>query len=81
MRKEEEHWRLKSRSLWLKNRDSNTSFFHKQAQQWRKQNTINKIQIDSKQKLEDLEQIKDAKVQHFEALYNQNIGYYDDFTT
>jgi hypothetical protein len=29
MRREEEHWRLKSRSLWLRVGDSNTSFFHK----------------------------------------------------
>ena len=28
-RKEEEYWRLKSRSLWLKARDRNTSFFHR----------------------------------------------------
>jgi hypothetical protein len=34
--REEEHWRLKSRSLWLKAGDSNTSFFHRQAQNRRK---------------------------------------------
>jgi hypothetical protein len=28
-RLEEEYWRLKSRSLWLKARDRNTSFFHR----------------------------------------------------
>lgn len=28
IRREEEHWRLKSRSLWLKAGDRNTSFFH-----------------------------------------------------
>jgi hypothetical protein len=36
LRREEEHWRLKSRSLWIKVGDSNTSFFHKQAQFQRK---------------------------------------------
>jgi hypothetical protein len=36
LRREEEHWRLKSRSLWIKAGDSNTSFFHKQAQSRRK---------------------------------------------
>jgi len=30
-RQEKKNWRLKYRSLWLQVRDSNTSFFHKQA--------------------------------------------------
>jgi hypothetical protein len=29
LHKEEEHWRLKSMTLWIKAGDSNTSFFHK----------------------------------------------------
>jgi len=28
-KKEEEHWHLKSYTLWLKASDQNTSFFHK----------------------------------------------------
>jgi hypothetical protein len=49
LRREEEHWRLKSRSLWLKAGDSNTSFFHKQAQNRRKKNTVTSILSNSGQ--------------------------------
>jgi hypothetical protein len=71
MRQEEEHWRLKSRSLWLKYGDSNTSFFHKQAQQRRKKNTVSKIQSESGKTIENFNQIKLAASQHFADLYSQ----------
>ena len=37
---EEEHWRLKSRTLWLKAGDINLAFFHKQAQARKSFNSI-----------------------------------------
>jgi hypothetical protein len=55
----------------LKSGDSNTSFFHKQSQQRKKKNTVSRIQTDSGQTFETLDQIKDVEVQHFEALYSQ----------
>jgi hypothetical protein len=69
LRREEEHWRLKSRSLWLKAGDSNTSFFHKQAQNRRK-----KIQLlPSFQILDNnlipLNKSKKQAFQHFDSLY------------
>jgi hypothetical protein len=42
-RQEEEYWRQKSRSLWLKSGDRNTSYFHKQAQARRGYNSISEI--------------------------------------
>eukprot|EP00253_Pinus_taeda_P022753 PITA_22753 len=39
-RKEEEFWRLKSRSLWLKAGDQNTTFFHRQYRACLSQNHI-----------------------------------------
>ena len=42
-RQEEEYWRLKSRSTWLKEGDRNTSFCHKQYRARISQNHISKI--------------------------------------
>ena len=44
-RKEEEHLRLKSRSLWLKARDKNTVFFHRQCRAKLSRNHILEITI------------------------------------
>ena len=45
-RKEEEHLRMKSRSLWLKVRDKNTSFFHRQCRARLSRNHILEISDD-----------------------------------
>ncbi|KAK7273868.1 hypothetical protein RIF29_14932 [Crotalaria pallida] len=44
LHEEETMWRQRSRALWLKNGDKNTSFFHKKANQRRETNAIKKIQ-------------------------------------
>ena len=43
---EEVSWRQKSREVWLKEGDRNTSFFHKMANSHRRRNVINKIKIN-----------------------------------
>ena len=45
-REEEEKWRIKSRKVWMKSGDRNTSFFHKQATVRQIMSNITKI-IDS----------------------------------
>lgn len=62
---EEEYWRQKSRSLWLKARDRNTSSFHKQAQSRRSFNTIYEIKEDLVTH-KDFTSIKGAAFSHFE---------------
>jgi hypothetical protein len=42
-RQEEEYWRLKSRSFWIKARDRNTSFFHRQFKARLSRNHISEI--------------------------------------
>jgi hypothetical protein len=55
----------------VKSRDSNTSFFHKQAQNRRKKNTVISILSNTGQRLDTFEQVKEATSQHFESLYLQ----------
>jgi len=70
---EEEYWRQKSRSLWLKAGDRNTSFFHKQAQARRSFNTIFEIKEDRVTN-KDFTSIKGAAFSHFEKLYSEVEG-------
>eukprot|EP00253_Pinus_taeda_P034743 PITA_34743 len=69
---EEEYWRLKSRSLWLKSGDRNSSFFHKQAQARKCRNSISEIKEDNCT-LKDFSSIKKAASEHFEKLYREDI--------
>lgn len=41
--KEEDYWRLKSRNNWLKARDNNAKFFHKQPKFRESKNNITQI--------------------------------------
>ena len=43
---EETHWRQASRELWLKERDRNTSYFHRMASVHRKANYMDIIKIN-----------------------------------
>jgi hypothetical protein len=67
---EEEHWRQKSRSLWLKAGDRNTTFFHKQAQARKSYNSIAEIK-DGNSTYKDFESIKKAAFNHFQNLYRE----------
>jgi hypothetical protein len=71
LRREEEHWRLKSRNLWIKAGDSNTSFFHRQAQSRRKKNTVTTITSSTGQQIDTYDQIKAEAFQHYNTLYQQ----------
>ena len=64
-RSEEEYWRLKSRSLWLKAGDRNTTYFHRQYRARLSRNHIAEITTSSGQVHKGFEQIKEATVKHF----------------
>jgi len=68
-RREEEHWRLKSRSLWLKAGDRNTSFFHRQYKARLSRNHITEIKNDEGQICNKFDQIKIAAENYFKDLY------------
>eukprot|EP00253_Pinus_taeda_P031968 PITA_31968 len=67
-RKEEEYWRLKSRSLWLKSGDRNTSYFHKQCRARLSHNHIVEITSSSGQVFKGFAQIQEAATNHFKNL-------------
>lgn len=64
---EETLWRQKSRELWLKEGDRNTSFFHKMANVHRRRNQLAKITINGSWATEERE-IKEGVVQAFQVL-------------
>ena len=69
--REEEYWRLKSRSLWLKYGDRNTSFFHKHTQARRSFNFIVEITLGD-QTFSDPTNIKHVAHQNFKYLYTED---------
>jgi hypothetical protein len=70
-RKEEEYWRLKSRSLWLKAGDRNTSFFHQKFRARLSRNHIAEIKIVEGQVYKGFNQVKAAAETHFKNLYRE----------
>jgi hypothetical protein len=69
---EEITWRLKSRSLWLKAGDQNTSFFHRQEKARNWANQISEIKTPEGEILKDFDQIKQQASMHFHNLYTTN---------
>jgi hypothetical protein len=69
---EEIIWRLKSRSLWLKAGDQNTSFFHRQAKARIWANQISEIKTPEGEIIKDFDQIKQQTTNHFHKLYTTN---------
>ena len=67
-RNEEEYWRLKSRSLWLKAGDRNTTYFHRQYRARISRNHIAEITTSNGKVCRGFEQIKEATVKHFQNL-------------
>ncbi|KAL8461808.1 hypothetical protein ACS0TY_033056 [Phlomoides rotata] len=59
LKNEEILWFQRSRALWLKDRDCNTSLFHKKASQRRRRNTIHKNHNETGQWIVGEEEIED----------------------
>eukprot|EP00253_Pinus_taeda_P028357 PITA_28357 len=66
-RMEEEEQRQKSRCLWLKAGDKNTSFFHNSLKLRHAGNQIERIMVDGKE-IKDQEEIKEATYRHYKSL-------------
>lgn len=62
---------MKSRILWLKASDKNTSFFHNTMKIRRARNQIEKIQVES-QEVKGVEELKKTAYQHIKNLLSAN---------
>ena len=71
-RREEEYWRLNSRTTWLKSRDRNTYFFHKQCRDRISQHHISQLSSLSGESFKGFSQIKQVAEAHFQNLFSED---------
>jgi hypothetical protein len=70
-REEESYWRQKSQSLWLKEGDRNTTYFHKQAEARKLFKAVTQIQVQNTT-ISEPEDIRKATFETFKTLYTEN---------
>lgn len=70
-RGEEEKWRLKSQSVWLKTEDKNTKFFHKQTKSREIRNTIKEISSAKGQILKSFKEIEQEVHSHYQSHFTE----------
>ena len=71
---EETLWKQKSRKLWLREGDRNTSFFHKSTVQHRQQNRINHLKVNDGTILEEQSLIERELIRYFSDLLSKPEG-------
>lgn len=69
VRREEKLWRLKSRSLWLKDGDRNNKFFHNQAKVRESRNNVSNIGLEDGTQVSDFVSINAVAKSHFVDLF------------
>lgn len=69
---EEIRWYQRSRALWLKAGDRNTSYFHQKASHRKKRNTISKITLDDGKEITEEEEISEEFCKFYMDLFSKN---------
>ena len=80
-KQEEEHLRLKSRSLWLKAGDKNSSFFHRQCRARISRNHISEIIDDEGFIIKGQDLLKQSASRNFQMLFKDDGCSYDDVSS
>ena len=70
---EEGFLKQKSRIQWLKLGDQNTSFFHKSVKARNSRNTITSITLETGDRIEDPNTIKQEVITHFQSVFGGNL--------
>ena len=70
---EEGFLKQKSRIQWLKLGDQNTSFFHKLVKARNSRNTITSITLETGDRIEDPDTIKQEVITHFQSVLGGNL--------
>jgi len=78
LQRKEATWRLKSRAIWLKEGDRNTSFFHRFANARRERNTIWSIKDDLGNILSSQEEITREAVSFFHSHFKRREVLFED---
>lgn len=68
--KDECYWEQRPRINWLKLRDKNTAFFHKQATQKRKRNYIHKMQFEDGRETKEVKEMEEIARSYFQKLFS-----------
>eukprot|EP00253_Pinus_taeda_P030540 PITA_30540 len=68
----EEEWRLKSRAIWLKSGDENTSFFHNYAKGRKSANTIWSLKDEAGRVVKTFTDLSGLGQRHFQRLFSDS---------
>eukprot|EP00253_Pinus_taeda_P001598 PITA_01598 len=68
----EEEWRLKSRAIWLKSGDENTSFFHNYAKGRKSANTIWSLKDEEGRVVKSFSDLSGLGQRHFQSLFSDS---------
>lgn len=74
-KREEEHWRLKSRRLWLQEGDRSTSFFDNQTNAWLHYNQVEAINTEGGRYLIEFKEINNMALKHLKDIYLEEGSY------
>ncbi|MCI20539.1 endonuclease/exonuclease/phosphatase family protein, partial [Trifolium medium] len=77
---EEDYWKKISKAHWLKDRDSNTKFFHVVASARKKRNQITKLINNEGDMIQDHQGLCKAAKDYFDELFHQEPHVNEDVT-